>query len=284
MNLSALRRPFDPEQLQADLALRSARWRTVGVVESTGSTNADGALAATGGAAEGWALMADAQELGRGRLDRQWTSPLYGGIALSVVVRPTVPIERWSWLPLLVGIAVVDAVREVSDVPAALKWPNDVVVDGPDHGGGPGPRKFGGILVERVPTDEPVLVAGVGLNVLLAQDELPTATATSLALETADAGSRKIPARELLVAAILDHLERRLSSWYAAAGDAQASGLSADYLARCCTVGRQVRLALPAGDVAGVALGVDEIGRILLATDSEVRAYGAGDVVHLRAQ
>jgi BirA family biotin operon repressor/biotin-[acetyl-CoA-carboxylase] ligase len=284
MNLSTLRRPFDLEQLQDELALRSARWRTVGFVPSTGSTNADGAIAAAGGAAEGWALMADAQEQGRGRLDRQWKSPLYGGIALSIVVRPTVPVERWSWLPLLVGVAVVDALREVSGVPAALKWPNDVVVDGPDHGGGPGPRKLGGILVERVPMDVPVLVAGIGLNVLLDQDELPTPTATSLALEAAAAGSLPIPARELLVAGILDHLERRLGHWYAAAGDAKESGLSADYLSRCCTVGRQVRLALPAGDVSGVALGVDEIGRIQLATGTEVLAYGAGDVIHLRAQ
>lgn len=80
-----------------------------------------------------------------------------------------VPPDRWGLVPLLAGVAIVDAVAEVSGIQAGLKWPNDVLVDG---------RKLCGILAE-VATPHQAIVLGLGLNATIAQHELPDPNATS---------------------------------------------------------------------------------------------------------
>ncbi len=264
-----------------DVALQQAldrsgdgSWGPVAVLPSTGSTNADAVDQVREGAPEGFTVVADEQTQGRGRLDRTWTSPYGAGIAMSVVLRPLVPDVTWSWIPLVAGIAVVDALAD-QGVRAGLKWPNDVVVDGDARDGSPGPRKLGGLLVERV---GPAVVVGIGLNVDLTADELPVPRATSTRLEGADVS------RELLVVDVLDHLRRRYLLWQLASGDARRAGIAGAYAERCVTLGRDVRALLP-GDtvVEGVASALDDDGRLVLRLgDGTTRVVSAGDVEHLR--
>ena len=95
-------------------------------------------------------------------------------LTFSTLLRPDAPAAAWPWLPLLAGIAVVEALRE-HGVAAGLKWPNDVMLAGPE-----GEAKVAGILVERVDTPTgPAAVLGIGLNVHQDAGELPVATATS---------------------------------------------------------------------------------------------------------
>ena len=82
------------------------------------------------------------------------------------------PSETWGWLPLLTGVAVVDALDEITGVTAGLKWPNDVLV---------GTGKLAGILAE-VAAPEPVVVVGLGLNVTMTAEEAPDPAATSLSM------------------------------------------------------------------------------------------------------
>src|SRR5207247_3184629 len=81
--------------------------------------------------------------------------------------------SQWGWLPLLTGVAVRDAVAELTGLDAALKWPNDVLL-------GAARRKAAGILAQVVGD---AAVVGVGLNVTTTAGELPVDTATSLAIE-----------------------------------------------------------------------------------------------------
>jgi BirA family biotin operon repressor/biotin-[acetyl-CoA-carboxylase] ligase len=145
-------------------------WREVRIVEDTESTNADVAAAARLGDPEGLVVIAEHQSSGRGRLDRQWSSPPRAGVLMSVLLRPKTEVATWSLLSLLAGVAVAEALAAVAEVDARLKWPNDILVDG---------RKLGGILAERV---EDAVVIGIGINVSLRTDELPIETATSLAI------------------------------------------------------------------------------------------------------
>ncbi len=193
---------------------------------------------------------------------------------MSVVLRPVVPEATWGWIPLVAGLAVVDALAD-QGLSAALKWPNDVVVDGDARDGSPGPRKLGGLLVERV---GPALVVGIGVNVDLTADELPVPRATSTRLEGADVR------REPLVVDILDHLRRRYVHWQLAGGDARRAGTATDYAARCLTLGRPARALLPGGVVVeGVGSTLDDEGRlVLLLPDGSTRVVSAGDVEHLR--
>jgi BirA family biotin operon repressor/biotin-[acetyl-CoA-carboxylase] ligase len=244
---------------------RDDTWRQIDVVDSTESTNADVAAAARAGEAEGLVLIAEHQSAGRGRLDRQWESPPRAGLALSVLLRPPVDVAQWGLLPLLAGLAVVEAVSAVAYVDAGLKWPNDVLVD---------ERKLAGLLVELAGDGA---VIGIGLNVSMREDELPIAAATSLLVAggTTD--------REPLVKELLRALARRYQAWCAADG-APGSVLPA-YRERCETIGATVELALPGGEVVrGTAVDVDDTGRLVVADagTGDERAWLVGDITHVR--
>jgi BirA family transcriptional regulator, biotin operon repressor / biotin---[acetyl-CoA-carboxylase] ligase len=262
-----VRRP-DPERpaldgrLLAD-ALEEGPWELV-LVPSTDSTNLDVARMAAAGAEHGLVLAAEYQRSGRGRLDRTWSSPPRAGLTFSVLLRPAAEPARWSWLPLLAGLAVAEALSAPPGVDVALKWPNDLLV---------GDGKVGGILAER--TGDAVVI-GIGVNVTTSAAELPVATATSLAL----AGSADLDRTSLLVR-ILTRLAFRYEAWNTPSGD---PGLRGAYASSCSTIGREVRVELSAGappTVTGLATGIDDEGRLLVAVGSESRAVAAGDVVHL---
>lgn len=236
-------------------------WRRVSVVQRTGSTNADLAAAAREGADSGTVLVSGHQTAGRGRLDRTWTAAPGASLAISVLLRPpaAIPTSRWTWLPLLAGLAVAEAVAGSAGVPTELKWPNDVLIGG---------RKVCGILAERVGD---AAVIGMGINTRLTADQLPVPTATSLALAGAAVADPD------LVSAVLSSL----GGWYRRWQDGE--DLAAALTARCGTIGREVRVELPAAEaVTGLAVGIDADGRLLVRSGDVVRPFSAGDVVHLR--
>ncbi len=191
---------------------------------------------------------------------------------MSVVVRPyDVAPNRWSWIPLLAGLAVAAAVRHEALVGATLKWPNDVMMQ---------ERKLAGLLVERIESAShaPAAIIGIGLNVSLRRDELPVPAATSLALEDAATTDRSLLAR-----AVLRNLERLLTDWMRHGGDAEQGGLHAAYVQACMTIGRHVRVELPDGEVVeGTAVGIDGVGRLLVRSRGRQHAFSVGDVIHLR--
>lgn len=261
--------PFDVDRLRRDLLTPGGLWRRLDVVAETGSTNADLAARARTGDEAGSVLLTDYQSAGRGRLGRTWTAPAGSSIAMSVLVQPDgVATSRWTWLPLLAGLAVVEALRRVADVPAVLKWPNDVLIE---------ERKVCGILAERVETATgPACVLGIGLNVHLTEAELPVPTATSLAVATPE----RVPHRDTVVVTVLRALELLFRHWESSDLDGD---FAASYLDRSDTIGRRVRVVLSADRVVeGTAQGIDREGRLVVLTDSGAQTFGAGDVVHLR--
>lgn len=266
----------------------ASSWRALEVVPRTGSTNADVAARARAGEAEGLVLTADHQTGGRGRLDRAWTAPPRSSLAVSVLLRPSVDPARWSWLPLLVGVAVAEALNRTCGVPAGLKWPNDVLVPEPRRGEAPElgeRRKVCGILAEAVagPDGVPVAaVVGFGLNVDQERPELPVPQATSLRL----AGAATLD-RDTVLRACLRAVAVRYRAWVEAGGDPRGGGLGAAYRAACLTLGQLVEVQLPGAEpVRGVAEEVDAEGRLVVATgggpDGGRWALAAGDVVHVR--
>jgi BirA family biotin operon repressor/biotin-[acetyl-CoA-carboxylase] ligase len=274
----------------------AAVWRSLDVVSQTGSTNADLAARARAGEPEGAVLVADHQSAGRGRRDRTWTAPPRAGLAVSVLLRPgthQVPPDRLSWLTLMAGVAVTDALIHTCGLPATLKWPNDVLVPLP---GSAEPGKVAGLLAEVIHSDPgtgttgPAVVLGIGLNVSQDVDELPVPTATSLKL----AGSA-ITDRDTVLRAVLRALAERYRDFTAASSDpdgphAGSQRLAAVYRERCSTIGRQVRAHLPDGTtLLGLADGVDDEGRLLVrepleGADGRGHALSAADVVHIRAE
>ncbi len=231
-------------------------WLPIEVFDTVGSTNDE-----VRSRPVRWrVVVAERQEQGRGRLSRTWTTT--PGTALAVSVLVPVPPSGAGWVPLFAGLAVHRAVDEVSGVPTALKWPNDVLVPGD------GDRKLAGVLCEWLPEG---VVVGVGLNVDTAREDLPLETATSLRA----AGAPGVE-RGRLLAAYLTHLARVLREDTGPAGPVVAA-----YREVCCTPGREVEVHAPDGTARlGRATGVDDTGRLAVRTASGTELVSAGDVVH----
>ncbi|WP_426244798.1 biotin--[acetyl-CoA-carboxylase] ligase [Nocardioides sp. LHG3406-4] len=255
----APRPPLDADRL----AGLPGQWH-VEVVDATPSTNALVSERARAGAAAGLVVATEHQTDGRGRLDRVWETPRGVALTFSVLLRPDIPAADWTWLPLLTGYAVQAALADrVPDV--SLKWPNDVLVE---------ERKIAGILVERIETpDGPAAVIGMGINVNQTMDDLPVALATSLALELGESFDRTD-----LLAQVLGSLHGLLPLLET------PDAVRAAYLDACSTIGREVDVHLPGGDVRrGEAIGIDAHGALVVSSAEGTLTVGAGDVIHVRA-
>jgi BirA family biotin operon repressor/biotin-[acetyl-CoA-carboxylase] ligase len=265
------RPPLSHRSLERALLAPGGLWRRLDIRAETGSTNADVTEAARAGEPEGLIVVAERQVAGRGRRDRTWVSPLRAGLTVSVLLRPAeVPSRQWGWLPLLAGVALREAVHRITELDAALKWPNDLLIHD---------AKCAGILAEVV---EDGVVVGIGLNVTTRVDELPVVTglpATSLQI----AGAKSTD-RDPLLKALLRSLAQWYSGWRDAGGDAEMCGLLGAYRRGCSTIGRDVRVERPAGgDLVGVAVDVDADGQLVVRTaDGRDNRVSAGDVRHVR--
>ncbi|HET9256866.1 MAG TPA: biotin--[acetyl-CoA-carboxylase] ligase [Pseudonocardiaceae bacterium] len=265
------RPPLCEDALRRALAAPAGPYAVLDVVPTVDSTNSALVSAARLGAPDRTVLIAEHQSAGRGRAARSWIAPARSGLTLSVLLRPVeVPSERWGWLPLLAGVALCQTVSTAGGLRAALKWPNDLLLGA--HG-----CKAAGILAEVVP-EGPAVVIGIGLNVTLRHDELPTPSATSLAIEHAACADR-----ETLLRALLRALDTELRQWCAHQGDPVASGLREAYRRRCATLGERVRVELPGhAELTGTAVDIDTDGRLVVLSGNQRRTLSAGEVTHIR--
>jgi BirA family biotin operon repressor/biotin-[acetyl-CoA-carboxylase] ligase len=248
----------------------------VQVVDATDSTNADVVRHVTEAPAE-WPhlslLLTTDQRAGRGRLDRTWIAPPGTALAVSVLVRVAgIPAEARGWIPLAAGAAMTRAVREQlrgTGHAAGLKWPNDVLLDG---------GKLCGILSEVVPADPDAVVIGVGVNTRMPRTDLPVETAASFEASGLEADEDR------LLADFLTALDELLTALTLAGGDATSAGVLAEVTSFCTTIGSDVAVSLPDGEVLfGRALRIDAEGRLVVEQEGEFEsAVSAGDVVHVR--
>ena len=218
----------------------------------TDSTNQRAGELAASGAPHGTLVTAHAQRAGRGRGGREWAAPPGSSVLMSLLLR-----ELDELLPLAASVAVSEAC-EAAGVNCAIKWPNDVWIDG---------RKVAGILVEGRP-QEGWAVLGIGLNVSASSEELPVElreTATSIGIAAGGA-----PSVEGLLDTLLDTLEVRLA-------DDRETVLAA-WRQRDALRGRTVRWQ----EGQGVAVGVDASGALQVDTHAGRVALDAGEVHLLR--
>jgi BirA family biotin operon repressor/biotin-[acetyl-CoA-carboxylase] ligase len=236
------------------------------IVASSPSTNSELlALAADPAVPSFTTLLTLDQTAGRGRLDRSWVAPGGTALALSVLVRDALTSPLAAWLPLLAGLTLAEALDEHTGGRVAVKWPNDLLLDG---------RKVCGILVEVAPGGRDAVV-GSGLNLAQTAEQLPVDTATSLALAGAPISIEELDA---VVARYLGRLRNELET------PGPVSRLRERVAARCATVGSAVRVTLADGSVLlGTATAIDATGRLEVTTDGgDAVVVAVGDVTHVR--
>ncbi|WP_277209097.1 biotin--[acetyl-CoA-carboxylase] ligase [Isoptericola croceus] len=280
------REPLDVDALRHALCHADGPLARLDAVDATASTSSDLVAQVRAGTARApAALVAEHQTAGRGRAGRSWETPPGAALTVSFLLRPQVPPAALGWVPLAAGLAVVRTLA-ILGCDARLKWPNDVLLPADTPADGLGEhRKVAGVLAEVVPDagapagEPPAVVVGIGVNVSQQADELPVPTATSLALAGAAAD------RDAVLIGLARELSDAVGRLEAAAGDAAAAGLAADYAAVSATLGTRVRAELAGGDdvVVGWADRVADDGALVLATSGGERVVTAGDVHHLRA-
>lgn len=234
--------------------------------ERTDSTNRRAFELGLKGEGEGTAVIADAQDKGKGRLGRTWESP--GGVNLytSVILRPPIAPREAHELTFVMAIAVAETVAKSSGKRPTVKWPNDILING---------KKAAGILLEMDSESDRVhfVVGGVGVNLNMRKKEFPPVireTATSLFEETGVEIERAEFARRLYSS---------IELWYKIYLDKGFQAVLDAWRGWFDSEGTRVRVTSFDRVLEGICAGVDKDGALLVRTPSgTVERVISGDV------
>ncbi len=253
--------PLDPGSLGRGLLRRAMYY-----LPECESTNDEARARAMAGEPEGALVLADFQSAGRGRMGRAWHSPRGSSLLFSLLLRPPLAPERALQAVMTASLGAMVGIRRETGLPARLKWPNDVLIDG---------KKAGGILCELGLDGDTLnyVIVGIGLNVNFDPrrvEGIPP-DATSIQREL----GRPQP-RPALLRAILEETESRYGELL------RGRSLRGEWARALDTLGRKVKVTLPDGELTGTAESVEESGALVLRSgDGSLRTIPAGDVLHL---
>jgi BirA family biotin operon repressor/biotin-[acetyl-CoA-carboxylase] ligase len=227
---------------------------------SVDSTQRHAAALADSGAADGTVVVTDTQTAGRGRRGRVWQDVPGASVLMSMILRSPLPVAQLPTISIAAGVAVAEALAEVANIDARLKWPNDVQVHG---------RKIAGVLLER---HGEAVILGIGINVT--RDAVPAdveAQATSIERETRRDHEDVRVEREAVLVAVVD----ALGQWRARLERQGFEPVRARWTALAGMLGREVRVE----EIVGIARGLDTDGALLVETTHGLTRVLAGDVV-----
>ncbi|MDE0179215.1 MAG: biotin--[acetyl-CoA-carboxylase] ligase [Gammaproteobacteria bacterium] len=265
---------LSPASVRDGLASATLAWlRDLEVRAHIDSTNTSLLAQAAHGGIAGRVLAAEVQTAGRGRRGRNWLSPFGRNLAVSVGIAVARSVAEIGALSLVVGVAVRRALVEHGLSGVALKWPNDVLLDG---------RKLAGILIELVRSVAPVeVVIGIGVNVGCAGR-----VAERIDQSIADVAEQiDGPTRNALLARILDHVVAACHGFDAGGFDHFRGEWNDAHLYRgtqvvvtTTDIGRPEAGGKPAASLAGKVLDVGADGALRIETADGVRAFTGGEV------
>ncbi len=205
----------------------------------------------------GTVALAEHQTAGRGRSGRSWEDAPATNLLFSLLLESPAD-ARIPQLSLVAGLAVASALEREAMVPALVKWPNDVLIDG---------GKVAGILLEATGSR---VVCGIGINVNQVADDLPP-TPRFPAISLRVAAGRRFDRAAVLVA-VLAELEHRYEQWL----EIGLAGLADDLERRNALRGRRV---IVGGSHNGTADAIAADGRLtVVLDDGRTTLVGSGEV------
>lgn len=256
---SVVRDALSIEAIRRQLSARTVG-RQIYLFGEVTSTNAVLRDLARAGAREGTVVLAESQTAARGRLGKSWFSPFGVNLYASVLFRPAIGPKEASVFSFMASLAVADAIR-AAGVPAAIKWPNDILVER---------RKVAGALAELATSDDRLdyVILGVGVNLNVEGKALLEALgeAGHAATSLREAAGKEID-RNAFAARFLNALDEWLGV-YRAEG---SPPLLRAWRDRDILTGRRVEVREEAATFDGRALGLDPDGHLLV-EDSKGRA------------
>ena len=240
--------------------------RKIHYFQTLDSTNSKAYQLALNGAEEGEVVITESQEKGRGRLERQWFSPPFLNLYLSVILRPKIPPHQASLITLMAAVAAADAIQKFSGFLPLIKWPNDILLRD---------RKVAGLLNEIHSETDRIhfVILGIGVNLNMGEKMFPKeirAMATSLMIEMRQTISRK---------AFLQSLLLELEKWYTIFLKQGSTVVLKAWRDRAQIKGRRVKVISFGEILVGMAVDVDSDGALILETeDGRRKRVVAGDI------
>lgn len=234
-------------------------WETI-LLEETDSTNAY--LKSHPELPHGTAVIAQRQSGGRGRLGRKFASP-EGGLYLSLLLKPQVPLDQIMHLTAMAAVAVRRAICDHCGILPEIKWLNDLLWQG---------RKLCGILAEGFSCEgQSCVILGIGINCNTPREAFPEDLQDS-ACSLVQLLGRETDLHNLALCVLrrLYEMEQELftqAAWWE------------EYSAACMTLGKKVRILDPKGAYEAEAVGIDKTGALQIRTsDGCLRTVSSGEV------
>ena len=205
-------------------------------------------------------VVAGRQTRGRGRLKRQWLSD-DGGLYFTMVLRPDIPVLLSSRVNFLASLTLARVLRELFQIDAAVKWPNDILVDG---------RKISGMLSELEAETDRVLFINIGMGINVNNDPA--------VVEPGASSLKKITGREIskkmLLARFLDEFEKRMKK-------VEFENVISEWKKYTVTLNRQVKIVTHKEVSEGLAVDVEQDGALVLElADGSRKKIVYGDCFH----
>jgi len=234
--------------------------------KETASTNDAAHDLAMAGEKEGAIVIAESQTAGRGRMGREWASPKSKGAYFSVILRPDILPKEVPCITLFSALSVAKTIRDMLNLAAFIKWPNDVLIDN---------QKICGILTEMNAETDKInfVIIGIGININTKKEELPK-DATSI---------MEASGKELSRVEVVRGIFKNMDKYYKLFNSGHISGIIKEYKEFSNFLGTRVRVTYHDTKIEGYAADVDEDGALILRMDSGLNErILAGDVSMLR--
>jgi BirA family biotin operon repressor/biotin-[acetyl-CoA-carboxylase] ligase len=223
------------------------------------------ASAGDAGLLHGMVIIAEEQTGGIGRLGRSWVSPI-GGVWITIVLKPRIPIERVFMVTMAGSVAVARAIRKEFDLGALIKWPNDIYI---------GDKKVAGLLLELFAEADDIhyCLLGIGVDVNISPHDLESvkSAVTSISAEMGHDVDR---------ASFLARLLREFESRYLLIEEGEYEAVIREWKSLSCTLERRVRINTMKTTFEGEAVDIDEYGALLIRKDNgKVERVIGGDCI-----
>lgn len=239
--------------------------REVYVFQEIDSTNIKGMELGDKGYSEGTIILAETQNMGKGRLGRSWISPK-GNIYLSVILRPNILPSQAPLITLMAAVASASALRNAFNIGVYIKWPNDLLINS---------KKVGGILTEMKSEIDRIsyIVLGIGVNVNMDSSLFPPdvrVNATTL---------KETVGRELPRIEVISVLLKELDKWYKIFLNKGSGPVFDEWRRLSPSLGKRIKVMSLNRIIEGIDEGLDDYGGLIVRLDDgKTEKVVSGDV------
>jgi BirA family biotin operon repressor/biotin-[acetyl-CoA-carboxylase] ligase len=209
----------------------------------------------------GTVIFAEEQTGGRGRSGHSWSCPKYKGLLFTLLLKHNIKSDHICLLTGTMAVSITETIRETLQLPAVIKWPNDILIDG---------KKVGGVLVELAKglKKQPIVLVGIGLNVNIPEDDLPEQNrlpATTLAIE------KKVPINRILLAkALLQDIDK----WFLILKDEHFRYITERWGEFCITIGEKLTITDCGREYIGNVIDISNNGGLMLKLENgEIKIF-----------